>query len=104
LKSIDLLFNRENTGAVNGDYTADMGLEHLCNILEPELCAVSRTNAKILFVTHNYTLLKKRGELKLSNNMKMKSLIAKDRSYKITEDEPRENLDTLEFFADLQHK
>ena len=38
MKHIDLLF-QENAGKISEDYLADMGLDHIKNILEPELCA-----------------------------------------------------------------
>jgi DNA mismatch repair ATPase MutS len=64
------------------------------------------TPPKILFVTHSYQLLKKRHEVSkmLSHGTKIKSLIvsegksATDRTYKIIEGEPQENINTIGFF------
>ena len=66
------------------------------------LRAFSRTSAKILLVTHNLPLLKKREELNLPNNIKIRSLIVDGRTYKIIEGEPRENLDTIDFLERLK--
>lgn len=78
--------------------TENEGFEIACDILR----AFSETTAKILFVTHNHPLLKKRGELNLANNIKLKSLIVNGRTYKIIEAEPQENLDTIDFFEKLK--
>ena len=66
------------------------------------LRAFSGTSAKIFLVTHNYPLLKNRQELDLANNTQVKSLTVNGRTYKIIEGEPRENLDTIDFFERLQ--
>jgi len=66
----------------------------------------SKTPPKILFVTHSYQLLKKRHEVGklLKHETKIKSLIvvegktAADRTYKIIEGEPQENINTMGFF------
>ena len=69
----------------------------------------SKNPPKILFVTHNYQLLKKRHEVSklLSRGTKIKSLIVSegktstDRTYKIIEGEPQENIKTMDFFGNL---
>jgi len=75
--------------------TESEGFEIACDILR----AFSETSAKIFLVTHNYPLLKERGELNLANGIKIKSLIADGRTYKIIEGEPKENLDTVDIIA-----
>ena len=65
----------------------------------------SESPPKILFVTHNYHLLRKRHEVSklLKNETKIKSLIVTegksvtDRTYKITEGEPQENINAIGF-------
>ena len=64
---------------------------------------------KIFFVTHNYPLLKKRREVSklLANGAEIKNLIVRegenpaDRTYKIVEGEPQENINTMDFFEKL---
>ncbi|MCL1857647.1 MAG: hypothetical protein FWF92_00220 [Oscillospiraceae bacterium] len=71
--------------------------------------SASETPPKILFVTHNYQLLKKRHEIGrlLERETKIKSLIVSegknttDRTYKIIEGEPQENINTAGFLNNL---
>lgn len=70
--------------------------------------AFSLTTSTIFFVTHNYILLKNRSKYEklFLNNKKLKSLVtikgnsAGDRTYKIIEGEPQEEIDTIEFLQE----
>ena len=70
------------------------------------LRALSRTGSKIFFVTHNYQLLKKQHEVSKSLSGEIKSLVVSqggtpaERTYKIIEGEPSENINAIGFFGD----
>lgn len=72
------------------------------------LRALSHTNSLIFFVTHNYILLKNRYKYEelFSNNKKLRSLVTikgtspGNRTYKIVEGEPQEEIDTIEFLKE----
>jgi len=69
------------------------------------LRALSETKSKVLFVTHNYLLLKNRREVcgSFANGVKLMSLIVaegespSERTYRIVEGEPGETIHTVDF-------
>lgn len=86
--------------------TEKEGYEIACDVLK----ALSMASPKILFVTHNYHLLKniERISKQLENGIKLRSLIVSegnapsDRTYKIREGKPQENIYTMDFLKRMK--
>ncbi|MCL2159722.1 MAG: hypothetical protein FWH48_09975 [Oscillospiraceae bacterium] len=81
-----------------------------CEIALDIMRALSKTKSKILFVTHNYMLLKNHRELSgaFAQNIKLKSLIVAagkgplDRTYRIIEGEPQKEIHTIDFLDSIK--
>lgn len=75
------------------------------DIASDTLKALSFVKPMVLFVTHNYILLKKRNEYsrEFKNNISFRSLVTikgnspSERTYRLVEGKPQEEIDTIEF-------